>query len=187
MFGEMGGVDALIRSALCSDLHYASFERIAIAYDEIKTNKQDSKCAVNVDSSRGRNEIFEAIMQLHKFICFQVHRLEENFPIDDEPDFLMIFMPILVFDGNLFEAFPNSGMIDLQRRKHLLIKTNFLCPYCKKIETFTIDVVHRSYFHDFMQILKNDFQGSLKTLQINHEHFAERAKNQRTELKRQKS
>jgi phage FluMu protein Com len=54
---------------------------------------------------------------------------------------------------------------------------NYLCPYCKKIETFTVDVVHRSYFHDFMQILKNDFQGSLKTLQNNQELIAEGAKN----------
>ena len=188
---EIVTTDSWIQFALYSDLHYASFDRIAIAYDEIKIKKKDDG---NADSKKGRNEILEAIMQLQKFICFQEHRSLKNWsvknlkslPDESYYDALMIFMPIIVFDGNLFEATFNSGHIDLHEKKHILVKTNFLCPYCKRIETFTIDVVHRSYFDAFVQILKNDFNGSLKTLQNNQEFIAEGSKNVRAALKKLK-
>jgi hypothetical protein len=185
---EIVTIDSWIGFALYSDLHYASFDRIAIAYDEIKIEKKDDG---NAGSNKGRKEILEAIMQLQKFICFQEHRSKnwsvKSLPDESYFDDLMIFIPIIVFDGNLLEATFNSGLIDLHEKKHILVKTSFLCPYCKRIETFTIDVVHSSYFDDFKQILKNDFIGSLKTLRNNQEYIFEGSKNARAALKKLKS
>jgi hypothetical protein len=134
-------------------LHYSEFDSVAIAYDEIKKAKLTGK---RVSS---RKEIFDGINQLVKFICYETHqsfkrvrdlgRLAKN-----ENKIIMLLFPIIVFDGNIFEVSLISGEPQIQKKHHLLLQTHFQCPYCHKVESYIIDIVHRQYFEKFLDIFK---------------------------------
>jgi effector-binding domain-containing protein len=134
-------------------LHYRKFERIAIAYDEIKKEKFQK----GENTEKGRREIFEATNQLVKFVSYELHGTERR--ISNLPESLpkreniIIHFPIIVFDGDMYEASFTSGELKLEETNHVLLSTHFRCPYCKEVRSFTIDVVHRSYFDEYLKLL----------------------------------
>lgn len=146
---------------LYPNLHYASFERIAIAYHEVKNKSLDKS---NKRSSTGRQEIFEAIIQLTKFVNYRIHGhlglLNEKKKVSQELCCLMF--PIVVFDGDLFEAKDQLGELVLERKNHVLLKTDYLCPYCRKIESYGMDIVHKSFVKEFI----NEINEDIKNLEI---------------------
>jgi len=155
------GIPSFVASTIKESLHYRKFERVAIAYDEIKLQTFEGNCERSGRDNRGRDDILEALMQLQKFLCYQ-HKRDKNFV--EEVSFLVTYMPIIVFDGELFESYLDSGKLELRKTLHLIVKTDYFCPYCGKIEKFTIDVVHRKFFPEFLKQLKNDCLESTKTL-----------------------
>jgi hypothetical protein len=138
----------------CMPLHYDSFNRIAIAYDELKKAKLEK-------SESHRREIFGATNQLVKFVNYLNHKTESRLSElpKDSPyrERIMILFPIIVFDGDLFEVFLDSGEPRLWKTKHILLSTHQYCPYCKESKSFTIDIVHRSYFDEFTDMLRTQF------------------------------
>jgi len=153
-------------------LHYDKFGKAAIAYDEIK------KARINSAESRtpkSRREIFEGVNQLVKFICYEIGPSEE---VSVEPKYFSILMlfPIIVFDGDLFEVTFESGEPKPERRMHLLFNTHYRSPYSKKVQSYLVDIVHRTYFNDYLEILKSDFIQIRRCIINNHGEFVKRAK-----------
>jgi hypothetical protein len=159
----------------CLILHYGSFERIAIAYEEIKQKKMTAE--TGKDSSR--REIFEAINQLVKFTCYENHQIADRTAgLSELPsrEFITILFPIVVFDGDMFEVFLEHGQPKLEKRNHILLTTHYRCPYCREVESFTIDVVHRSYFPEFLRSLKAHFYETMQTIRENRDELFKKAK-----------
>ena len=162
------------------NLHYSKFERIAISYDEIKKKKDGSQ----------RREIFEAVQQLVKFTSYEIHesllRRSKLPDLNPEEELIFYLFPVLVFDGDIFEVTFDSGEPKLEKRSHILLDTSYRCPYCEEVESFTVDIVHRAYFKEFMKILEADFQGLRKAIIKHHDELLKRAKEakirKRTEL-----
>jgi hypothetical protein len=135
----------------CLKLHYDRFDRIAIAYDELKKDKANEKAGSH------RNEIFEATNQLVKFVNYLNHRtgkLVSELPAETPyREVIMILFPVIVFDGDMFEVFFKGNEPMLWKTKHILLSTHRYCPYCKESKSFTIDIVHRSYIEEFTDLL----------------------------------
>jgi hypothetical protein len=150
----------------CLKLHYDRFDRIAVAYDELKKDKANEKAGSH------RNEIFEATNQLIKFVNYLNHRTEKNLSElpENRPkmEIIMILFPIIVFDGDMYEVFFKGGEPMLWKTKHILLSTHRHCPYCKESKSFTIDVVHRSYFEEFTDLLKTQFTNMNKIILEKH-------------------
>lgn len=157
-------------------LHYNNFERVAIAYDEIKKRK-------NKGESKGRKEIFEAVNQLVKFTCYEIHqifnRIEKFKKSNTYSEHLIFFFPIIVFDGDLFEVSFYSGEPRLNRRNHILLTTHYRCPYCQEVESFTLDIVNTSYFDDFLEIMAKSHWEIRETILKNHAELVKRAAEKR--------
>jgi hypothetical protein len=161
----------------CLVLHHDGFERIAIAYDEIKKEVDETR-----KKNTSRREIFEAVNQLVKFTCYESHQTydrskELSKTLDRE--YVAIFFPIIVFDGDLFEVSFDSGEPRLERKNHMLLSTHYRCPYCREVESFTIDIVHLPYFDDFLRILKTHFCKTRETMLENHDELLRKAKKDR--------
>lgn len=148
-------------------LHYDYFEKVAIAYDEIKKTKKEGK-------TKARREIFEAVVQLIKFLCYEMGPAVEPSAPTTRFNILILF-PIIVFDGDMFEVTLKSGRPKLERKKFLLLKTHYRSPYSQKVEGFLIDIVHRSYFPRFMEILNRDFARIQNVILENRDRLAKRA------------
>jgi len=161
----------------CLKLHYDRFDRIAVAYDELKKGKANEKVGAH------RNEIFEATNQLIKFVNYLNHHTEKNLSElpKDRPkrELMMILFPIIVCDGDMFEVFFKGGEPTLWKTKHVLLSTNRHCPYCKESKSFTIDVVHRSYFEEFIDSIKTPSIKMNKVILEKHKELLSKIKNDR--------
>ena len=169
----------------CLMLHYDKFERIAIAYEEIKKKKIEKETGKDGKNGSSRREIFKAVNQLVKFTCYEIHRwLDRTTKLTETQDqeFMTIFFPIIVFDGDMFEVFLSSGEPILERKIHLLLDTHYRCPYCGEVESFTIDVVHRSYFNEFLLTMKGHLYKTMEAIRKNRDELVRKAKEDRIRL-----
>jgi hypothetical protein len=168
----------------CLMLHYDKFERIAIAYEEIKERKLDKGPGIEGKNGSSRREIFEAINQLVKFTCYEIHQTHTRtteLSSASNREFITILFPVIVFDGDLFEVFFDSGEPKLQRKNHVLLATNYRCPYCREVESFAVDIVHRSHFSEFLQVLKMHFFKTRESIFRNRDELVKKAKADRAE------
>jgi hypothetical protein len=175
-------MDDWIRSVpIFPNLHYSSYKEIAVAYHEFKKQKRQNH------SSKSRDEIFEAIIQLVKFVCYQMHEVLNDFSKRSSrlhSDLIAIIFPTIVFDGELFEAFYKSGELALEKRKHIPMLFDFRCPYCHNIETFTIDIVQSTFLREYLWLLKNDNKKMETELLEWQDGIAEGAKKEREMAKK---
>ena len=145
-------------------LHYDHFDDVAIACDEIK--KQGKP--------KSRKDIFEGLNQLVKFVCYE--RGEPEKPDITRPDFqILMFFPIIVFDGDMYKVKLESGEPKMEKTTHILIRKNYRSPYTKQVETFLIDIVHRSHLSEFLKLLDSDFRNMRKAILENHDEFVKKA------------
>lgn len=173
----------------CLTTHYYEFEQVAVAYEEIKKKKlkkENKQTKTNKDNPQ-RREIFKSINQLVKFTSYEIHQTFDrisNLPkTPSDREFIMVFFPIIVFDGDMFEVTFDASRPILKRKDHIILATQYRCPYCHEVESFTIDVVHRSYFSEFMKILKTDFHRIRENMLQRHEELVTKAKEERTKCK----
>lgn len=154
-------------------LHYDEFKEAAIAYDEIKKKK-----AKKEGKAKSRREIFEGINQLVKFIYYEKGSPTE--PNVFKKDFnISLFFPIIVFDGDMYRVNLELGEPKLEKTKHILVKTNYRSLYTKKVEAFLVDVVHRSYFPEFMKKLNLDFLRIRHVILQYHDELVKKAEETR--------
>jgi len=168
------GVEALLFDRLyCSEnvrLHYDQFEEASIAYDEIKKQGR----------SKSRNDIFEGLNQLVKFVCYE--RGPPQKPDISEADFqIMMYFPLIVFDGDMYKVKLESEEPKLEKATHILIRKDYRSPYTKRPERFLIDIVHRSYLLEFLKQLDSDFRNMRKVILENHDEFVKRAEETKRE------
>ncbi len=127
-------------------LHYSAFKTIAIAYDEVKIQGKSDK-----------RQIFEAINQLIKYICYEIHntitRVSDIGRQKENELAIMLMMPVIIFDGLLYKASFDSGQLEIKEAIHILLHTQFRCPYCNKVENYAIDIIHSSFFPEFLKLL----------------------------------
>lgn len=167
------------------ELHYDNFGRIAVAYDEIRKQKSE-----NSDSSRSRRsqpkEIFEAVNQLTKFTSYELHQMvgktSDTSGSNDEVHINAIF-PVIVCDTELFEVILENGEPKIERVSHILLGTHYRCPYCGKVESYLLDVVHRPYFKDFLNLFDDHLLLTKNEFIKNQEELVRRAISETREAK----
>jgi len=152
-------------------LHYDDFDEAAIAYDEIDVRK---------DKSKSRRTIFEGINQLVKFILYEKGAPKEPRPTEKGFSILMFF-PIIVFDGRMYKVNLESGEPKPENTKHILIKTHRRSFYTQEVEGFLVDIVHRSYFSDFMNKLHQDFINMRDAIMKHHDELLKKVEKTRQE------
>lgn len=138
-------------------LHYSAFKTIAIAYDEVK-----------IQGNSDKRQIFEAINQLIKYICYETHttitRVSDFGRQKDNEISIMLMLPVIVFDGLLYKASFDSGQLEIKEAIHILLHTQYRCPYCNKVESYAIDVIHSSFFPEFLLLLNANIINSTNAL-----------------------
>jgi hypothetical protein len=172
------------------NLHYDKFAQIAIAYEEIKKKKTDTEDGRARKNGSSRKEIFEAINQLVKFTSYEIHQTYERIkklPETHNREIITLLFPIIVFDGDMFEVFLDFGEPRLERRKHVLLGTHYRCPYCLDVESFTVDIVHRSHFNDFIRQWKMHLNTTRENMLRNHSELLKKANEDRAKSTEEKS
>jgi hypothetical protein len=157
--------------------HYDKFRLSAIAYDEIKKTKTTGS------TEKSRKEIFEATNQLVKYVRYESSeatkrymRLHEKFG----REYIQLAFPIIVFDGDMYEATFYSGQLKLQKTNHILLSTHFRCPYSQEVKNFTIDVVNKAQFPTFVDLMTKDIMDCSEAIYLNKDELLKRAERNRS-------
>ena len=104
--------------------------------------------------------IYTAVMATVKATLF--HYRENALP----NDWIGIFYPLIIFSGNLFEAFVNPDKsIDLTETSHIQLKFNYIQQepsgnrsIWSANQPFTIDVIHEDYLDQFLGLIEVEHQ-----------------------------
>ena len=125
-------------------------------WEEIKKNHYlDTtvpKCISYFEAFKNPNQesqIYGAIQSVLTFMRYNVtewknSKLEEYDAVND------FYYPIIVLDGDLFEANVKNGKTKLNKKDHLQIRTIF------DGEIFIIDVVKKEYFETFFNLIEKN-------------------------------
>ena len=140
-------------------LHYDEFEEVAVAYDE-----------VHLENGKGsRRDTFGAINQLIKFILYMMGPPKEQ--ISDKTFGILMFFPIVVFDGRMYKVKLESGQPILLKTDHILLETHHRSPYTGEIKGFLVDIVHHSFFPEFMKKLHSDIVRMRESIIEHHDEW----------------
>lgn len=114
----------------------------------------------------GKDEILEASMQLIKYITYSKYkRMEILSGIDNSLYQITFWFPIIVFDGELWNVFLEEGKVkEVIESKHTILRNTYRPIHSINEANFVIDVVHRSYFEEFLGIINKDIDGLINSL-----------------------
>lgn len=129
-------------------LHYNDFELGARTYAEVKHAKKTGATRTT--------QILSGINQLIGFIDY-LHLAEKILLTSAKTHSKDIFFnfAVIVFDGELYEANMKSGKPKLVKSDHILFQVQRHSKY-HGVKSFSIDIVSKKYFPDYLKIIKND-------------------------------
>lgn len=138
--------------------HYRKFSYLARTFYELFKGKE------NADHS---TIIYSAIMSSIKSTLYLREYFSEN-------KNFVIFYPVIIFNGNLFEAYVSSDKsVDLKSSKHIQLSFRYIVGKSvnksvyeknENHQQFIIDVVHDQYIDDFLQLIEDEQQEMAKLL-----------------------
>lgn|GEM_PF-4752565 len=107
----------------------------------------------------GKDEIFEAVMQLVKHVSYSKNKIWERTKLLSESRYSMnLWFPIIVLDGKMWNVLTKNGQIaEIIESKHTILKMQYGSSNAEE-EGFAIDVVQRSNFRELMNIITKDMK-----------------------------
>ena len=115
---------------------------------------------------KGKNDIFEATMQLIKYISYEKSKIK---PRNGKNDIQSLWFPIIVFDGKMWNVFFKDGILnEIKESNHTILKCRYRSNITGDAEGYCIDVVNKKYFVDILKIIKNDIDELVNDLLKNN-------------------
>ena len=102
-----------------------------------------------------KNEIFEAINQLVKYVSYQIGEYLTVYKERKmEANSCFLFFPVIVFDGDLYTAVLKDSEISPESANHLLYVAHYKPKYEVRRVPFLIEVVSRKFFPQYLLIVE---------------------------------
>lgn len=137
--------------------HYGRENRwqdLAISYSSPKKGSENPK------ENEGKDEIFEAINQVLKCISFkaseEIHYITGKPGTDRRWYPVIVYYPVIVFDGLLCRVSLAAGKVVLTEADHVVLKTLFKPQHYERQQEFYIDVVTKKYFEKYLEELEKE-------------------------------
>jgi hypothetical protein len=136
-------------NSIMNSLHYYFPKTFSMSYTQVKMTKSSQ-------GNKTRNEVFEAVNQVVKYVSYQVGDylgdLKESKGLSVNQCFL--FFPVIVFDGELYLASSANGGVTLEKTKHAVLATFYKPKHEMRRCPFFVDVVTRGYFPKYLSRLE---------------------------------
>lgn len=88
------------------------------------------------------------------------HKLDKN-----EPFRIEIFIPLIIFQGDLFKADIQANSLSLKKAKHINFLYNQI--YHGNPKTYHIDVISEDYFPAYLEMIEHEFQKMVRRIKNN--------------------
>jgi len=149
-------------------LHYHDFERFAISFDEVYLK------GTKGEYGTGKRQIFAAENQLTKFIADTHEKSFEEELHLSEMKRIAVYFPCVVFDGKIFEVIVEKGELELKKSRHLILTSQYIPSYSTSEQNFLIDIVHKSYFKNYLKKITRDITSLSETIIKNRNELIKR-------------
>lgn len=114
------------------------------------------------NESRGKPDVFEAVVTLVKALNFfmdEIKRKKQPLVKDMPHHPIMFCYLVIAFDGPMFQAKVNEqGHVRLRRSQHEIIRFAWNPRVPTELIYYSIDVVHRKYFEDYLRRIRSDIE-----------------------------
>lgn len=140
-------------------LHYTKLQKVATLFPMLKPNMGLEK-----------KDLFRAVMTLVKAQSFQVKNSIRRSPTISHSYHPLLFSFLaVVFDGPIFEVTLEKGNVELRSIQHGLVQKGFQpdYEYFGVPLKYTIDVVGRDYFPQFLSEIENDLEILSNKIRLN--------------------
>ncbi len=148
-------------------IHYDRVSKMAYNYHEVKLQK-DTK-------GEGEKSIFEAQSQLWKDLTYESKIAREAMEKDRSARVVYIFFPVIVLDGQLFEASGPSERLQLHESNHIILNFSRRSKALGEEKAFMIDVVTKEYFRQYIAIVTRDIETIRNHFKKKRQHLIDRA------------
>lgn len=133
-----------------SFLHYYKEDTIFVgAYQQVKLEKKKK------GEKDGKDAILDAISKIIKFMNYRFQKLRIFFAEDPSRRDILFYFPLIVFDGELYEA-SFGKTLELKESRHLVYETRYLSSLTKSLVPLYIDIVRKDAFEEILSIIEKD-------------------------------
>lgn len=128
--------------------HYRRKDTIIVsAYQQVKLKKRAK------NEGDGKDAILDAISKIIKFMNYQFQNLKRFFTIDSPRRDMLFYFPLIVFDGELYEA-SFGKTLELKESRHLVYETRYLSSLTKSMVPLYIDIVRKDSIKEILSIIE---------------------------------
>lgn len=147
-FGYVDSVASKIMITSPNILHYTEGP-IVSAYQEVKLTKLGKNARDDKDA------ILNAISKIVKFVNYRFHELKDFFTKDPPRKDVVFFFPLIVFEGELYEA-SFEKTLELKESRHLIYETSYLSKLVKSLVPLYIDIVRKDALEEMVSIIEEE-------------------------------
>lgn len=153
-------------------LHYGGINSpVKMAHTYIVQKKDGSQ---KTNDEKQKDTIFESVNQVVKYICYKQEKIalkiKESYKYQIFP-FFLIFYPIIIFDGDLYNVFLEKDELSIEKRNHIILKHQYQPKYVDGSKPFFIDIIKKDYFEKYLQEMKKEWSDIGKLISDNNSYF----------------
>ena len=123
--------------------HYGRFKEVASTYAIFP---------------EGKDEIFEAQMQLLKYISYQKAQRMREWKLEAQSKVMEFWFPIIVLEGLIWEARISNNQINVEPSEHVILQTSHRAPYQATSFRYTLDIVSKNFFKKLVKLIEEDIK-----------------------------
>ena len=132
-----------------SFLHYYREDMIFVgAYQQVRLGKGKGE-------KDGKDAILDAISKTIKFMNYRFQKLRVFFAEDPSRRDILFYFPLIVFDGELYEA-SFGKTLESKESRHLVYETRYISSLTKSLVPLYIEIVRKDFLEDMLSIIEKD-------------------------------
>lgn len=110
------------------------------------------------DKDPPKDEIFEAVNQVLKYISFEFEkerltRYQGNTEFKSYHPLVLVFYPVIVFDGYLYRGKLRNDDVSLYDAEHIVLQYKFRSQHPRNSKDYYIDIVTKNYFKSYLETI----------------------------------
>lgn len=131
-------------------LHYLRQDtNFASAYQQIKVGKGTR------NEQDGKDSILDAVSKITKFTNYRFRHLKGFYERDPTRSDVIFHFPIVVFDGDLYEA-SFDKTLELKECRHIVYETRYVSVLSGSLEIMYIDVIRKDALEDILSVIERE-------------------------------
>ena len=146
--------------ALARAFHFHDAKRVGRSFMETHSKGMD-----------GSGPFYSAIMSVCKAASHEIDqsRPDGEYVLGDQPD-LQLYLPTVVVEGRLFEAWLDGGVLQTEEREHIVVEQNYMSAKYRRSGA-VVDVVTESGLPSHIETIKATWKRVQQTVRLDIDHF----------------